>query len=121
MKNNTFPAIGTWVVLALTAIQSLAQSNYQPYAFTTLAGSGGFNSPDMTGSAARFRIPSSVAVDSLGNLYVADTFNYAIRKLTPIGTNWMVTTLAGLPGASGSANGTGSDARFFQPFRLTVD
>jgi hypothetical protein len=109
MKNHTFHAAGTLVVLALTTIQSLAQSTYEPYTFTTLAGGGGFGSPEEPGTAVRFSDPTGVAVDSAGNVYVADSFNHAIRKVTPAG---VVTTLAGLAGSYGSADGTGSDARF---------
>ena len=43
---------------------------------------------------------------------MADLGNNTIRKVTPVGTNWVVTTLAGLAGISGSAAGTGSAARF---------
>jgi hypothetical protein len=59
-----------------------------------------------------------VAVDSAGNVYVADTFNDTIRKATPEG---VVTTLAGLAGSSGSADGTGSAARFYNPSGVAVD
>src|SRR5947207_10841890 len=95
MKNHTFRATGTMIVLALTAIQSLAQSNYEPYTFTTLAGGGGFISLDEAGNAARFVGPFGVAVDGAGSVYVADSFNHAIRKVTPDG---VVTTLAGRAG-----------------------
>src|SRR5262249_47885266 len=58
-----------------------AQSVYTPYTFTTLAGlAGSYGSADGTGSAARFRVPFGVATDSSGNVYVADTDNYTIRK-----------------------------------------
>src|SRR6266700_2336147 len=70
-----------------------AQSVYAPYTFTTMAGQASIGSADGTGSAARFFHPSGVATDSSGNVYVADAFNYTIRKITPGG---VVTTLAGL-------------------------
>ena len=94
------------IVCALPgAITSQAQSTYEPYSFTTFAGKAGpSGSADGTGSAARFNNPSSVAVDSAGNVYVADYDNDTIRKITPAG---VVTTLAGLAGSSGSADGTG--------------
>jgi serine/threonine protein kinase/tetratricopeptide (TPR) repeat protein len=78
-------------------------------------------SADGTGSAARFHNPAGVAVDSSGTVYVTDQGNNTIRKMTPVGTNWVVTTLAGLAGSPGSADGTGSAARFYGPFSLTVD
>ncbi len=86
---------------------------------TTLAGqAGSFGSADGTGSAARFHNPQGVATDSSGNVYVADSFNHTIRKITPAG---VVTTLAGLAGSNGSADGTGTAARFYQPFGLATD
>src|SRR5207253_21495 len=74
-----------------------------------------------TGSAARFSYPWGVAVDSSGNVYVGDDGNSVIRKLTPVGTNWVVTTIAGLAGSLGSADGTGRLARFNAPANLAVD
>ncbi len=86
---------------------------------STLAGlARNRGSADGTGSAARFYLPNGVAVDSNGNVYVADQFNHTIRKVTPGG---VVTTLAGLAGSSGSADGTGSAARFNQPVGLALD
>src|SRR5437868_701494 len=93
-----------------------AQSTYLSYYFTTFAG----NAPggDGTGSQAGFNYPYATAVDSAGNVYVADTSNHTIRKITPAGT---VTTLAGLAANSGSIDGTGPDARFTDPFGVAVD
>jgi MYXO-CTERM domain-containing protein len=88
-------------------------------AVTTLAGlAGASGSADGTGSDARFNNPYGLAVDTGGNVYVADTYNCTIRRITPAGA---VTTLAGLAGSSGSADGTGSDARFFNPQGVAVD
>ena len=106
--------------LALFAVVTLrAQSNYAtPYAFTTLAGTaGGSGSTDGVGSAARFNNPLGVAVDGAGNVYVADTYNRAVRKITADG---VVTTLAG-GGSTGSTDGTGNAARFNVPQGVAVD
>ena len=62
------------------------QSNYEPYFFTTFAGPVGDR------SIARFYFPEGAAVDSAGNIYVADTGNSTIRKIAPDGS---VITLAG--------------------------
>ena len=86
---------------------------------TTLAGSAGnYGSTDATGSSASFWGPQGVALDSTGNLYVADSFNQTIRKVTSAG---VVTTLAGTAGSFGSADGTGTAARFWQPQGVAVD
>jgi hypothetical protein len=76
---------------------------------------------DAQGSDARFNTPRGIAIDSGGNLFVADSLNYAIRKITPDGT---VSTFAGTLGlqlAAGTGDGNGSDARFFQPTAIAID
>jgi sugar lactone lactonase YvrE len=84
-----------------------------------LAGSAGqYGTNDATGNAARFFLPRGVAVDGAGNIYVADTGNNTIRKVTTAG---VVTTLAGGAGQVGSEDGTGSSARFNRPIGLAVD
>ena len=104
--------------LAASAGQTVAQSSYTPYTFTTLAGNAGYGFVDGTGSAARFNVPFGVAVDSASNVHVADTSNHTIRKVSPAG---VVTTLAGLVNDFGSADGTGSAARFYHPSGVAVD
>jgi hypothetical protein len=89
---------------------------------TTLAGLAGVSgSADGTNTAARFYLPGYPGLDSAGNIYVPDFVNQTIRKVTPVGTNWVVTTLAGRPGVSGSADGTNSAARFYWPSQVVVD
>ena len=109
------------LLLAFTLVSNSAangQSNYDtPYTFTTLAGSLSEGSADGIGSAASFNSPHGVAVDSGGNIYVADINNQNIRKITAEG---VVTTLAG-SGMVGSTNGTGNTASFWNPSGVAVD
>src|SRR2546427_800583 len=95
------------------------------YSFTTLAGPlGGPGYSDGTGSTARLNNPRGVTVDIAGNVYVADTGNHTIRKVSPDGA---VTTLAGkflmtLDGPmGGSADGIGLAARFNYPTGVALD
>jgi len=72
-----------------------------------------------TGPAARFNSPIGLAADSAGNLYVADTGNHTLRKVTPAG---VVTTVAGSPGLPGSVNSTTpTSARFNTPYGVLSD
>ncbi len=111
---------GVAVMLGLAGVGLRAQSNYAtPYLITTFAGGSTVsNSADGTGTAAGFAQPGGVALDHLGNVYVTDTNNHTIRKITPGG---VVTTIAGSAGNSGTANGTGSAARFNRPQGIAVD
>ena len=94
----------------------------QSYSFTTIAGLAGVSgNADGTNSTARFYQPSGLALDGAGNIYVADQLNHTIRKIAPSGTNWVVTTLAGLVGTLGSADGTNDQARFNRPSAVAVD
>lgn len=82
---------------------------------STLAGSTkGF--ADGSGTSAKFNTPSGIAVDTQGNVYVADAANHKIRKITPNGT---VSTLAG--SSSGFLDATGTNAKFDNPNGITVD
>ena len=101
---------------------SRSPANSQTYQFTTIAGAvGQSGSADGTNSQARFNSPSNLAVDRSGNIFVSDLQNHSLRKLTPVGTNYVVTTIAGSPGQRGSADGTNSDARFNLPNGLALD
>lgn len=83
---------------------------------TTFAGSGTAGTSDGTGTGAQFTYPRGIAVDSSGNLYIADTNSHLIRKISSSG---VVTTIAG--SAQGLANGTGTSTQFNQPMDIVVD
>ncbi len=87
----------------------------------TFAGSPSETAGYINGSdtSAQFNFPLQMVKDSLGNLYVADGTNNAIRKITPAG---VVTTFAGsLTGASGLTDSTGTAALFNYPDGITID
>lgn len=84
---------------------------------STLAGSGISGQSNGNGTGASFSFPDSVAVDASGNVYVADTSNHMIRKISPSGE---VTTLAGST-TPGSTNGMGAAASFRNPSGITTD
>jgi len=84
---------------------------------STLAGTGTEGFADGTGTEAQFYFPTGVAVDSSGNVYMADSNNHRIRKITPGG---VVSTFAGT-GSAGHADGTGTEAQFNLPYGVAVD
>lgn len=84
---------------------------------TTLAGNGKWNLTNGMGTSAEFFYPSGVAVDTIGNLYVADRSNHCIRKITPAG---LVSTFAGNK-SQGFADAKGTSARFYYPTGITID
>ena len=89
---------------------------------TTIAGQAGITGTnDGVGANARFSGPRGIARDISGNLYIGDCANHTVRKMTPNGTNWVVTTLAGAGGYVGTSDGTGIVARFNYPEGLVVD
>lgn len=73
---------------------------------------------DGAGTDARFYFPAGAVTDNSGNLYVSDSANHTIRKMSPAG---MVTTFAGRAGVHGFADGVGQGARFWNPAGLTMD
>ena len=96
---------------------SSSSGNSSNYMVTTLAGYGSFGYLDGSGVTARFNLPTGVAVDSAGFVYVADQSNHVIRKITASG---VVTTVAG-SGNAGFAGGTGTAAAFRNPSGVAVD
>jgi sugar lactone lactonase YvrE len=84
---------------------------------TTLAGNGTPGLANGTGTAAAFNNPQGTAVDAAGNVYVSDSFNHLIRKITPAG---VATTFAGT-GTLGFTGGTTSTAQFYSPQGLAFD
>ena len=86
---------------------------------STIAGQAGSQgSVNLTGTAARFSLPNSLAIDASGNVFITDSGSHVIRRMD---TTLAVTTLAGTAGSAGSVDGTGAAARFSQPSGITVD
>lgn len=109
---------GTYVYVADTYNHTIRQVLISSGAVTTMAGyAGTAGTADGTGGAARFNSPFGVVATG-GNLYVTDTGNNTIRKVTAAG---VVSTLAGTAGTSGSADGTGTSATFNAPTAIATD
>jgi NHL repeat len=107
---NVFVAdSGTSIIRMITAAGNV----------TTMAGTANSaGSVDGTGAAARFNGAYNVAVDAAGNVFVADTANHTVRRITAAG---VVSTLAGTALASGTTDGVGAAARFNLPVSVAVD
>jgi hypothetical protein len=67
---------------------------------------------------AKFNQPEGIAINSKGEIFVADTYNFTIRKIDNQGN---VTTFAGTSGKSGYADGMGKDALFDMPLGIAID
>jgi sugar lactone lactonase YvrE len=86
---------------------------------STLAGTAGvYGSADGIGAAASFYAPRGITIDNAGNLYVVDSENSTIRKITPAG---VVSTLAGTTGEAGYVDGVGARVRFNKPQGIAID
>jgi DNA-binding beta-propeller fold protein YncE len=86
---------------------------------STVAGEKGkFGVKDGMGKNAQFSQPEGVVIDSKGNLFIADTYNFTVRKIDKKGN---VTTFSGLGGRKGYANGQGKKALFNMPIGIAID
>lgn len=85
---------------------------------TTFSGTAGtIGVDDGPVANATYRIPVGMAIDANGNLFVADSYNHVIRRITPAG---IVSTIAGFPGVAGTNDGGGASARFIHPVAVAV-
>ena len=89
---------------------------------TVIAGlSGTLGNTDGTGTAARFKSPAGIAVDTQGNLYVVDQGNNTIRRLTQSGSTWTTTTIVGSAAVTNvNLDGVGTAARLWNPYQIAV-
>jgi len=112
-------AVGTMLYISDTGNHTLRQLVLANQNVSTLAGlAGNIGSDDGTGSAARFYNPQGAVLSSSGDLFLADTSNEVVRRITPGGA---VSTLAGIPGVAGSANGLAQLSSFNEPHSLALD
>lgn len=123
-RTRPFAAMALCTILGLLwpgcrLASPVGETTETAYVWRTLAGQpGGLGNVDGLGEAARFCQPCGIACDTTGNLFVADYYNYAIRKISSDGA---VTTVAGSVGEAGSSDGTGNDARFDKPAGVAAD
>lgn len=86
---------------------------------STFAGAAGVDgSADGSAASARFCHPAEIAFDHWGNLFVADSFNETLRKITK---NGVVSTISGMAGVSGGADGVNGQGRYFNPYGLAFE
>jgi streptogramin lyase len=109
-------AVGNYFIAdsANHAIRKVATNG----AVTTFAGKLGVSGiVNATGTNAQFNAPSGLAFDGFGNLFVSDTGNHVIRKITATG---VVTTFAGVAGSGGFLDGANGSALFNSPLGIAV-
>jgi hypothetical protein len=88
---------------------------------STIAGAPGVSGTnDGIGTDARFTYPDGITMDSSGNLFTVDQVS-TVRRLSLVGTNWVVTTIAGEPNVTGTNDGAGLAAYFDHPFGIATD
>ncbi len=110
----------TWGLIADTYNQTIRHVDILSGQVTTIAGEAGSSgSDDGVGSAARFNTPFHLAISADESFaLIADSGNHTIRRLDLV--SYQVTTVAGLAGSSGSADGIGSAARFNDPHGIAI-
>ena len=94
------------------------------YAGVVMVGQGKGGYQDGAAATAKFNGPSQIDSDSQGNIYMADRFNHLIRKITPSADPMKATTVltyAGVPKESGRHSGPALQAKFYEPWGLSVD
>ena len=104
-------------LLAATGAQAVSGTG----TIYTIAGSGaaGFSGDNGRATAARLTAPAGVAVDGVGNVYVVDTGNHRIRRVTPAG---VITTIAGTgTGGFSGDGGRAASAQLLSPQGIAVD
>ena len=106
---------GNWLYNDYTYAAYVSAGGYYWSNYAGLPGVYGY--ANGIGSGAEFDLPSGITIDGSGNLYVGDSGNNVIRKISPTG---MVTALAGNPSASGTADGPGGVAQFNNPRGVAV-
>jgi sugar lactone lactonase YvrE len=97
----------------------LSGTNWDVSTIAGRPGSPGY--ADGTNTDAQFNRPTGIALDSAGNIFVSERYNHTIREIRPIGSNWVVSTIAGLATVTGHDDGTNTDARFYLPSGLAID
>jgi len=106
---------GSFFLTDGTTVRKLARDG----TVTTIAGLDGvYESKDGTGNEARFLTAYGIAIDSAGTLFVSDTFDHTLRKISQGG---VVTTIVGKSGTPGTVDGLGVEARLFDPYGVAVD
>jgi hypothetical protein len=115
VERIVIPALAT-ALFVCAALRGHASVSPPAYTFSTIM-DGGF-AREGVGTDARFLNPVGIAVDASGTVYVVDYRAQWVSTISPTG---VVSTLAGLIGVAGTADGTGAAARFVSPFGVAVD
>jgi sugar lactone lactonase YvrE len=115
---STGPAAGVPIYVPTRPYGAIYKINSDK-TVSLLAGKAGVQGmADGSGDSARFSSIGGGVLDSAGNLYVADSANHVVRKITPAG---LVSTIAGQAGVPGYGDGTAAQAKFWLPVDVKID